>query len=200
MQHPPTQQPRLRCLSRRHFLLMGGATAVSVVGLGSLGSIASSGCGREDETSAPPIPPVDEPRALLATYPRKRVASLDELVEGVPLDFLYPSADPLLSASFVVKLGDKGGLGVGPDGDIVAFNAICPHMGGVLSGLYKHPHRALGPCHYHLTTFDLRKHGMVVAGHATESLPQVVLEVEDGELWATGLLGLVYGTHDSKQA
>jgi arsenite oxidase small subunit len=38
---------------------------------------------------------------------------------------------------------------------------------------------------------------MVVAGHATESLPQVVLEVEGGDIYAKGILGLVYGKRDN---
>jgi arsenite oxidase small subunit len=34
----------------------------------------------------------------------------------------------------------------------------------------------------------------VISGHATESLPQVLLEVEEnGDIYATGMRGLVYG-------
>ena len=54
-------------------------------------------------------------------------------------------------------------------------------------------YKILGPCPLHLTTFDLRRHGMVVAGHATQSLPQLVLEVDGNDIYATGILGLIYG-------
>ena len=43
------------------------------------------------------------------------------------------------------------------------------------------------------TTFDLTRHGMVVAGHATDNLPQVVLELEGDDIYAQGVLGLIYG-------
>jgi arsenite oxidase small subunit len=45
----------------------------------------------------------------------------------------------------------------------------------------------------HLTTFDLTRHGMVISGHATESLPQIVLEVQGDDIYAVGVQGLVYG-------
>jgi arsenite oxidase small subunit len=48
-----------------------------------------------------------------------------------------------------------------------------------------------------MTTFDMTRHGMVVAGHATESLPQVVLEVRGDTIYATGILGLVYGKRNN---
>ncbi len=174
------------CLSRRGFLLWGGGATVSVLALSAL-----PGCVLKRELPAR--------YALVAQYPRKRVASLDDLETGVSIHFKYPSEDPVNSASFLVKLGVLAGGGIGPDDDIVAFNGLCPHMGGPLSGLYKHEFKAVGPCPLHLTSFDLTKHGMVIAGHATESLPQVVLELEGGEIYATGVLGLIYGTFDSKQ-
>ena len=35
------------------------------------------------------------------------------------------------------------------------------HMGGPLGGTYQGRYKLLGPCPFHLTTFDLAKHGMV---------------------------------------
>jgi arsenite oxidase small subunit len=77
--------------------------------------------------------------------------------------------------------------------DIVAFNQQCTHMGGPLDGTYKPQHQVLGPCPLHLTTFDLTRHGMVASGHATESLPQIVLEIKGDDIYAVGVMGLVYG-------
>ena len=171
------------CYTRRQFLFYGTGATVSVIALASLPGAA-----------------VAQGRAMVARYPRKRICALGDLAPGVPIHFKYPGDDPLLSASFVVKLDARGGGGVGPQSDIVAFNAVCPHMGGPLMGTYKHEYRALGPCPFHLTTFDLTKHGMVIAGHATESLPQVVLEVKGRAVYATGVMGLIYGTHDSATA
>jgi arsenite oxidase small subunit len=70
-------------------------------------------------------------------------------------------------------------------------------MGMVLQGSYKSEHAVMGPCPLHLTTFDLTRHGMVIAGHATESLPQIVLETDGDDIVATGVLGLLYGKHNN---
>ncbi|MBI2370142.1 MAG: arsenate reductase (azurin) small subunit, partial [Deltaproteobacteria bacterium] len=113
-----------------------------------------------------------------------------------PVTFQYPWKD-LNSTNIEVKLGIPAGGGVGPDQDIVAFSALCTHMGGPLLGQYKGLYKVLGPCPFHLTTFDLTKHGMVVAGQATESLPQILLETKGDEIWATGVMGLIYGYHSN---
>lgn len=161
------------CMSRRHFLLTG-SSSVAVI------SLAGFPLGAEAQGV----------RALRASYQRQRVASLSALKPGVPVDFTYPYADVRNS---VVKLGAVAGGGIGPQKDIVAFNLQCPHMGGPLDGTYKPEHQVLGPCPLHLTTFDLTKHGMVVSGHSTESLPQIVLELQGDDIVAVGVMGLVYG-------
>ncbi|MCP4617696.1 MAG: Rieske 2Fe-2S domain-containing protein, partial [Bradyrhizobium sp.] len=89
--------------------------------------------------------------------------------------------------------------GVGPDKDIVAFSKLCSHMGAPLNG-FRADHSTLGPCAEHLTVFDLRRHGMVVSGHATETLPQAVLKTDGDDIYAVGVLGLIYGFHDSRDA
>lgn len=162
------------CLNRRQFLLASG----SVVLLSSLPGFASA------------VP------ALVKSYERKRIASLSSLKLDTPIDFLYPFTD-LQSSNFLVKLGKAAGGGIGPNQDIVAFNSFCTHMGGPLAGTYKAQHKAIGPCPLHLTTFDLTRHGMVIAGHATESLPQILLEVQSDAIYAIGIVGLVYGRYDN---
>jgi arsenite oxidase small subunit len=130
------------------------------------------------------------PQALKAEYPRQKVGSLPALKVGQPVPFNYPYPSV---ANILVKLGAPAGGGIGPDADVVAFNLLCSHMGGPLQGTYKAAHQMLGPCPMHLTTFDLTRHGMVVSGHATESLPQIVLETEGDLLVAVGVMGLIYG-------
>ncbi|MEZ6152138.1 MAG: hypothetical protein R3C09_18710 [Pirellulaceae bacterium] len=51
----------------------------------------------------------------------------------------------------------------------------------------------------YLTTFDLTRHGIVVAGHATERLPQIILEIDGDQIYATGIVGLLYGYHQSNR-
>ncbi len=196
----PARRP---CGSRRQFLLWGSGAAVSVV------SVSLWGCGsdekkedrrrrrKDDEEKEAPV---EEAKAVLAEYPRKKVASLSQLKTGQPVQFKYPSENPTYSSCFIVKLGERAGGGVGKEADVVAFNDLCTHMGGPLAGLYKDRFKAIGPCPHHLTSFDLTRYGMVISGHATESLPQIVLELEGDDVYATGVLGLVYGTYDSRMA
>lgn len=158
------------CVTRRGFLLAGGtggaAMLLTVPGLGW---------------------PV---WAKTAGYPRKLIGKVSQLKTDVPIGIEYP--DPA-SPAILVKLGVAAGGGVGGEGDIVAFSTLCSHMGGAMDGTYKAKYKGLGPCPLHQTTFDLTRHGMVVAGHATVSLPQVLLEVEGDNIYATGVMGLIYG-------
>ena len=170
------------CLTRRQFLAAGGGVTAAVL----LSSIF-------------PGTAFGDRRVRLTKYPEKKVATLDQLRSNVPVSFKYPN-DDLYSSSLVVKLGVPAGGGVGPQYDIVAFNSLCSHMGGLLMGTYKAEHKVMGPCPFHLSTFDLTRHGIVVAGHATEPLPQIILEVRGREIYATGIIGLIYGYSDNLQA
>lgn len=159
------------CMSRRQWLLSGGSSLL-LVSLGGLPGLAEAA------------------QALKATYPRQKIGSLSALKDGVPVEFNYPYPDV---RNILVKLGVPAGAGIGTGKDVVAFNQQCTHMGGPLDGTYKPQHQVLGPCPLHLTTFDLTHHGMVASGHATESLPQIVLEVKGDDIYAVGVMGLVYG-------
>ncbi|ETW96458.1 MAG: hypothetical protein ETSY2_46355, partial [Candidatus Entotheonella gemina] len=134
--------------------------------------------------------------AQLARYPRQKIGELSRLRTDQPIIFSYPDTGPG-AISMAVKLGVRAGGGIGPEQDVVAFNSLCTHMGGPMIGSYQKADKALGPCPFHQTTFDLTKHGMVISGHATESLPQVLLELEGGDIYAAGVLGLIFGRHDN---
>jgi arsenite oxidase small subunit len=125
-------------------------------------------------------------------FPRVKIGKLSQLQTNQPFDFQFPADNPV-STFVLVKLGETAGAGVGKDKDVVAFSNLCTHMGGPLNGSYKSEHKAMGPCPLHLTTFDLTRHGMVISGHATESLPQGRLEVEGDDIYITGVMGLIYG-------
>lgn len=173
-------------LSRRDFIigaLAGGAAATIAVLL----PVRLT----RDGDGAAETPQIGEgPAVVLATFPRQRIASLSDLKAGEPVDFEYPLQG---QRSFLIKLGEPARGGVGPDTDIVAFSYMCTHMGCPLVGLYKDEHKVLGPCTCHYSTFDLRHHGMVVLGQATQNLPQITLAIEGDDIYATGVMGLIYG-------
>jgi arsenite oxidase small subunit len=164
------------CISRRQFLFLGAAS-LTVIALDRLVSGQTV-------------------YAELARYEDRRIGSLSQLMAGSPVLFRFPWDHPGCD-SYLVKLGVPAGGGVGPENDVVAFNIICPHMGYPLEGTYKPGHQALGPCGQHLSTFDLTRHGMVIAGHSTQSLPQITLDVRGDEIYATGVMGLLYGFSDN---
>lgn len=174
--HPyPADESERLCMSRREFLLNSGL-AVTLVALGGIPGMS--------------LAANQQAMVLKAAYPRQRIGSLSALKTGKPIEFAYPYPNV---SNILVKLGTAAGGGVGPASDVVAFNQQCTHMGGPMQGTYKDAYQVLGPCPLHLTTFDLTRHGMVVSGHATESLPQIVLETEGDAIYAVGVMGLIYG-------
>ncbi|MBL6934270.1 MAG: arsenate reductase (azurin) small subunit [Alphaproteobacteria bacterium] len=179
MEHPDnTNKSGIGCVSRRSFL-KGGA----VVG----GTIVLTGIpGMEGKALA----------AEMTHYPRMLIGRLSELKANKPVKFKYPD-DGKNTNSVLVKLGVPAGGGIGSGGDVVAFNALCTHMGGNMSSIYKPADQAMGPCSFHQSTFDLTRHGIIIGGHATESLPQVLLELDNDDIYAVGMIGLIYGRYDN---
>lgn len=142
-------------------------------------------------------------QARVVSYPRKFIAKLSELEDNVPVDFNYPD-EGLNSACMVVKMaGVKAGGGIGSQQDVVAYSYLCTHQGGPMQGTYKATsdgggeHRTIGPCPLHLSLYDLRRHGIIVSGQAYQSLPQIVLELEGDDIYAAGILGLLFGRHEN---
>ena len=134
--------------------------------------------------------------AQRAEYERRLIGSLRGMRPGDMENFSYPW-DDAASTNFLVMLNEEAGGGVGQDRNVVAFNSWCTHQGGPLAGTVSGEVGTVGPCPLHLTTFDLSRHGMVVSGHATLGLPQVVLEADGDDIYATGMQGLIYGYHDN---
>ena len=163
-------------LNRRHLLFGAGAAFVSIA-LPGFGPLVFS--------------------ALKVEYPRRSIAKLSQLKADVPETFRYPW-DHSNCQSVLLKLEEEAAGGIGPDKNIVAFNALCTHMGAEIpSDQFKTRLGIAGPCPMHWTTFDLTRHGMVVSGHATQGLPQVVLELNGDDIVAVGVLGLLFGFHDN---
>lgn len=170
-----------KCLvSRRNFLIAGGVTTTVMV------------------TLNPGTPFAEQVPATVTTYPRKFVAKLSELKQDTPVDFSYPD-EGAFSDNMIVKLGVEAGGGLGPDKDVVAFNYACTHQGGPLQDSYKADTKSLGACPLHLSTYDLTRHGILISGQAYQSLPQILLELEGDDIYATGVFGLIYGRKDNLQ-
>lgn len=180
--HQDKSKKKGGCMSRRSFLFGSGAAVGSTIMLNNIP-------GFEGKAVA----------AQIAGYPRKLIGSLKALKAGKPVSFNYPDKGRN-STSMLVKLGAAAGGGIGSDMDVVAYNTLCTHMGGVMNKTYKSAHQALGPCPLHQTTFDLTRHGMIISGHATESLPQVLLELDGDKIYAVGMIGLIHGRYDNLKA
>ncbi|NJD35020.1 MAG: Rieske 2Fe-2S domain-containing protein [Betaproteobacteria bacterium] len=155
------------CQSRRDFLLNGGKLVMLAAASAVTEAVWAQRAGH----------------APLA------IARLSALKAGEPYYFEYPQAGDL---NMLVKLGVPAGGGIGPQADVVAFSTRCTHLGGKLQDTLQAGLQVLGPCPRHLTTFDLSRHGVVITGHATASLPQVVLELDGDQIRAIGMQGLVY--------
>jgi arsenite oxidase small subunit len=135
-------------------------------------------------------------QAQIAEYPRQLIGKLSDLKVGEPVAFKYPW-DHANATNFLIKLGQVAGGGVGPDNDVVAFNSFCTHQGASLTGKFNADVGVAGPCPLHWTTFDLTRHGMVVSGHATLGLPQIILETDGDDIYATGVMGLIFGYYNN---
>ena len=170
-------------MNRREFMLFGSAAIVSAstISLTLLpGSAHASG----------------EQKAQVAGYPKVKIAKLSELKDNKTVDFQYPDKKKG-SQCTLVKMGVEAGGGIGDKKDIVAFSTLCTHQGGPLMGTYQatDEHRTLGPCPLHLSLYDLRRHGIVASGQAYQSIPQVLLEVNGDDIYAVGMMGLIFGRH-----
>ncbi len=130
-------------------------------------------------------------KEVLKVYERVKIANIRDLGVGKPLQTSYMGR-PIV----VLKLGEPAQGGVGPDNDIVAFSTLCTHMGG---GLFYDPSNKALVCPLHYSVFDPARGGMVVVGHATEYLPQVILEYDEntGDIYAVGFNRLVYGVESN---
>lgn len=174
-----------KCLiSRRGFLLGSGAAAASTMMI----------------TLFPGTANARRTKAQVARYPRKKIGNIKRLRQDKPVAFHYPD-NGQYSDMMLVKTGVKCGGGVGSNQDVVGFSTFCSHQGGPLEGTYNKKYKSLGQCPFHLSTYDLTRHGMIISGQAYESLPQAILEVDKrGDIYAVGIMGLLFGRYDNLKA
>ena len=169
-----------KCLvSRRNFLISSGVATTTVMVTMNAGTALA-----------------EQVPATITTFPRKFVIKMSELKLDEPFDFVYPD-EGTHSDSMIVKMGVKAGGSVGPEQDIVSYNYACTHQGGQLQDSYKKDNKSLGACPLHLSTYDLTRHGILISGQAYQSLPQVLLEVDGDDIYATGIFGLIFGRENN---
>ncbi len=152
-------------LNRREFLQTSSASlALAVLGLS----------GKADGAAA-------------NKYPSIRIGNIRDLKTGEPVQFNYPDKS---SPCNVVMLNGNAVGGIGPFSNVVAFSALCPHMGCPVN--YSNGRFVCG-CHYSM--FDAAKNGQTYQGLASQWLAQVSLRLDkaSGNIYAEGIEGLVYG-------
>jgi arsenite oxidase small subunit len=128
-------------------------------------------------------------------FPRVKVAQLSDLQVNQPVLFNYPLDN---EPNILVKLGQKAEGGIGPEEDIIAFSALCQHLGCVYafqatgtSPKCDSSYQAASPVGYcccHGSVFDFLHHAQLVSGPSPRAQPQVIFEIDDsGNIYAVGM-------------
>lgn len=117
----------------------------------------------------------------------KQVARLADIKVGQPIPFSYPDDEP----AYVVDMGRAVAGGAGPKRSLVAYSALCQHMGCPVNYDAETGHFVC-PCH--ASVFDPNKNGDCIEGPSTRGLPRIRLRVAGDAVYAVGVeQGLVYG-------
>lgn len=163
-------------ISRRGFLKSSGGIAASVGANALYAPIAEA-------ASASPL------GATTLPYPKRAVGKAGALPVNQAVSFTYPDAS---SPCYLIRMGSPVPGGVGPNRDIVAFSAMCTHMGCPVA--YEAGTKVF-KCGCHFSIFDPENGGQMVCGQATEDLPKVLLEYDarNDAVTALGIDGLIYG-------
>ncbi len=127
----------------------------------------------------------------LTSFPKIKVANINDLQVNQPITFNYPLEN---EPNYLVKLGQPAEGGIGPNNDIVAFSAICEHMGCIYhfeTSLkpYGGPNVPGGHCPCHGSLYDYLEKAKVVGGPAPCPVPmvQLVLDSTTGDIYAVGM-------------
>lgn len=148
-------------LSRRQFIRIGTAVGVSVAGASVL-----AGCGNTGTASLPARTGNEKERAEVT--PGEAIATQERIKSN--------SAVPFTNA----KTGQPEVLVRLPEGDLVAYSAVCTHQGCIVS-YQQQSQKLVCPCHGGV--FDPAKGAAVVSGPPPTPLPEVAFEVRDGKIF-----------------
>lgn len=167
-------------LSRRIFLKSSGASAAAVGATGAslLASTDHAQAAQASSRTTTTLP-----------YPKRAVGKAGGMPVNQAVNFSYPDAS---SPCYAIRMGAPVNGGVGPNKDIVAFSALCTHMGCPVG--YDGATKTF-KCGCHFSIFDPENGGQMVCGQATEDLPKVLLDYEakTDSVTAVGIDGLIYG-------
>jgi arsenite oxidase small subunit len=130
----------------------------------------------------------------LATLPKQMAGKARALPLNQASVFHYPDAQ---SPCHLLRLGHAVPGGVGPNGDIVAYSAMCTHMGCPVN--YQAASQTF-KCGCHYSSFDAEHGGQQICGQATRNLPRIVLEYDakTDAVHAIGIDGLLYGRQSNR--
>jgi arsenite oxidase small subunit len=175
-------QPKPAGMERREFLKLAAAAGGAITLAAVLSSLKAA-------TFVPP------PTAV-AAWPIVTVTNISNLTNLVPVVFYYPLTN---TPNYLVKLGVAAAGGIGPNSDIVAFSAICQHLGceyGFLapgsSPVCNSSYRAaipMGYCCCHGSQYDFLAGAKVIGGPAPRPVPMVQLQLDTatGDISAVGM-------------
>jgi len=151
-----------------------GLSRRTLLGAGAVGAAAS-------------LVGVETADAKGRSYPQLRVIALNKLKANRAHTFDYPLKG---QTSMLIDMDRSVPGGVGPKHSIVAYSALCQHMGCPVA--YRSKHRELFcPCHQ--SRYDPERQGSIIQGVATRPLPRILLQIRDGVVYAVGVNGLIYG-------
>lgn len=165
-------------VGRRFFLKSGGAAAAVA------GSVVIP---IQNANAAAPTDAAASSTAL--NYPVRTVGKAGGMPLNEAVSFNYPDDS---SMCYAIRMGAPVAGGVGPNQDIVAYSAMCTHMGCPIQ--YDGGSRTF-KCGCHFSIFDPEQHGQMVCGQATENLPVIKLsyDAKTDTVHAVGVDGLLYG-------
>jgi arsenite oxidase small subunit len=136
------------------------------------------------------------PPTTTAAWPTVTVTNINKLTNLAPVVFYYPLTS---TPNYLVKLGVAATGGIGPENDIVAFSAICQHLGceyGFVAPGGSPPCNAaykatmpMGYCCCHGSQYDFVHGAKVIGGPAPRPVPMVQLQLNSatGDISAVGL-------------
>lgn len=175
-------QPSGALMERRTFLKLAAAAggAVTVLALFSTFKAGTF------------VPPPSTTAAWLVVT----VTNISKLTNLTPVVFYYPLTN---TPNYLVKLGVAASGGIGPNKDIVAFSAICQHLGCTYgfvapdasppcNSSYKAA-QPMGYCCCHGSQYDFTNDAKVIGGPAPRPVPMVQLQLDasTGDISAIGM-------------
>ncbi|HMK95828.1 MAG TPA: cytochrome b5 domain-containing protein [Candidatus Limnocylindrales bacterium] len=175
-------QPSPPMMERRTFLKLAAAAGGAVT-IAALLSTLKAG------TYVPPP-------TVVAAWPIVTVANVKSLTNLTPIVFYYPLTN---TPNYLVKLGVPATGGIGPNNDIVAFSAICQHLGciyGFVAPGGSPPCNSsfkavvpMGYCCCHGSQYNFLEAAKVIGGPAPRSVPMVKLQFDSstGNITAVGM-------------